>query len=582
MWSRRNLFRYNTKTPSTPPQPINQINGFVRHRTPSRHLSPILLRILALNVLALVILVGSLLYLGRYHERIIANELEAMQRQARIIASAVAEGAVVTDRTDHSFVSPLLAQLMVKRLAETTEMRTRLFGPDESQLADSRVLIKDKTSKLGIEATDIPPLSPNWAEYLIAQIFDILDQIYERRTYPLWVDPDPNRSPHFEIVSRAVRGEAASQVWSRMKGGLRLTVAIPVERNRKILGAVMLSRSDEAIDKAIYAVRIDILRIFGITLLITSMLSFYLARAIARPIRQLARAAEGLSYGQMQQVGLAGTASLLSRNPIPDMTSRRDEIGDLSAALRELTAALAQRIGAIENFAADVSHELKNPLTSLRSAVETVDRVKDPEAVKKLLSIIHDDVDRLDRLITDIANASRLDAELSRSESQPLDLGEILTSLVDYYQSQTNKQDRAEVFLRPLRGNCIIKGIQQRLVQVFQNLIDNALSFAPPNTEVTVKTGQLGHDICVIIEDEGPGIPENKLEAIFDRFYSERPKAEKFGTHSGLGLSIARQIIIAHRGRIWAENRKDVSGKIMGARFVVVLPMVADTKNENS
>jgi two-component system sensor histidine kinase ChvG len=259
------------------------------------------------------------------------------------------------------------------------------------------------------------------------------------------------------------------------------------------------------------------------------------------------------------------------------MTGRHDEIGDLSGALRDLTAALARRIGDIENFAADVAHELKNPLTSLRSAVETVERVQDPAARQKLMLIIRDDVDRMTRLISDISNASRLDAELGRAELEPIDLTKKLVQLEDYYRLNALKTgSRERVVARISSEPMHTLGVKSRLVQVFQNLIDNALSFSPPDKEVTVSTARSGRRIQVIVEDNGPGIPDNKLEAIFDRFYSERPKDEKFGTHSGLGLSISKQIVEAHRGRIWAENRRDNEGRVIGARFVVQLPAIAE------
>lgn len=536
-----------------------------------RHLSPIVRRILAVNVMALAILVGSLLYLGRYQDKIIATELNSLLLQSRIIASAIAEGAVVIDEEDRSIMSPLIARLMVRRLAETAETRTRLFDADNTLLADSRSLPGSNKAKIEIE--DIDPLSRHstWVARVIAALFDAIDLIHERRTYPLYEEQEIQRADQYEIARKAMHGEMATQVWSMPKGGLILAAAVPVQHAGHVLGAVMMSRTDTEIDKAIYAVRIEILQIFFITLFITILLSLYLARAIARPIRLLALAAEGLRHGQMQIVGLAGMASLLNRDAIPDMTDRGDEIGDLSGALRDLTAALAQRIGAIENFAADVAHEIKNPLTSLRSAVETVERVQDPAARRKLMLVIRDDVDRLDRLITDISSASRLDAELSRDQATRIDIGRMLAALADFHRHATT-ENGPQLLLESLKGNLLIMGVEVRLVQVMQNLIDNALSFSPPDGKVLLSATREGRYVRVTVDDDGPGIPDNKLEAIFDRFYSERPKAEKFGLHSGLGLSISKQIVEAHRGRIRAENRRDKNGNILGARFTVMLP----------
>jgi two-component system sensor histidine kinase ChvG len=543
---------------------------------PKRTVSPLLLRILAVNIMALAILVGGLLYLGNYQDRIVATELDSMLAQARIVASAVAENAVVIDDNDQSILSPLLARMMVRRLAETTEIRTRMFSASETLLADSRYLLADKSSKIQVE--DLVPVGDtptSWGAQVIAAVFDLFDAIHEHHVYPPYGEEVLQRNSPMNVTLRALQGEKATQVWSLPKGGLILAVAVPVEHAHHVLGAVMMTRSDASIDRAIYAVRINILQIFAITLCITILLSLYLARAIARPLRQLAQAAEVLRRGQNAQAGATGIANLLRNDAIPDMTARHDEIGDLSGALRDLTSALARRVGDIENFAADVAHELKNPLTSLRSAVETVERVTDPGAQSKLMLIIRDDVDRMTRLITDISSASRLDAELGRAELEPVDIGAELMQLGDHYHAN-DTSDCAPVIVQPIMGLLRIMGVRGRMMQVFQNLIDNALSFSPPDKPVTITAARVGRFVQVVIEDNGFGIPENKLDAVFDRFYSERPKAEKFGTHSGLGLSISKQIVEAHRGRIWAENLKDSAGNITGARFVVQLPALQD------
>ena len=411
---------------------------------------------------------------------------------------------------------------------------------------------------------------------MTAGLFDLLDFIHEHHEYPLYEENDAAGGSQYDVVRRAMSGEMATQVWRGPSGGLTLAAAVPVQHYKEVQGTVMLSRSDAEVDKAIYTVRIDILKIFFITLFITILLSLYLARKIARPIRLLAMAAEGLRHGQMQTVGIGGSASLLDPEAIPDMTGRHDEIGDLSGALRDLTGALAHRIGAIENFAADVAHEIKNPLTSLRSAVETAERVTDPQARQKLMVVIRDDVDRLDRLISDISNASRLDAELSRDEAVSIDLSQVLGALVDLYQQPEAGQ--ATVVLQPLPERFTLIGVEVRLVQVFQNLIANALSFSPAGAQVVLSAMREGQAVRIMVEDSGPGIPANKLSNIFDRFYSERPKAEKFGMHSGLGLSISKQIVEAHRGRIWAENRISEKGEVIGARFIVRLPLTVDPK----
>ncbi len=550
---------------------------------PERTVSPLMLRILAVNVMALAILVGGLLYMGNYQDRIIATELDAMMSQARIVAGAVAENAVVIDDNDQSILSPLLARMMVRRLAETTGTRTRLFSVTETLLADSRYLLADKDDKIDTEdfSSNTADAPMGWFAQAISAFFDIFDLIHEHRVYPPYAEEQLQRANQYDVTLRALNGEKSTQVWTLPHGGLILAVSAPVEHGHRVLGAVMMSRSDASVDRAIYAVRINILQIFCITLCITVLLSLYLARAIARPIRQLAHAAEILRRGQFDDTGAAGgrikgVAMMLREEAIPDMTNRHDEIGDLSGALRDLTSALAQRVGDIETFAADVAHELKNPLTSLRSAVETAERVKDPAAREKLMLIIRDDVDRMTRLITDISSASRLDAELGRAELKPIDIGTKLAHLTDYYNAATQEGAQPRLIINPIVQPLRIKGVKGRMVQVFQNLIDNALSFTPEGTPVVVTASRVGTVAQITFDDEGLGIPENKRAAIFDRFYTERPLGEKFGTHSGLGLSISKQIIDAHNGRIWAENRKDAAGTIIGARFVVQLPLLSE------
>jgi two-component system sensor histidine kinase ChvG len=349
-----------------------------------------------------------------------------------------------------------------------------------------------------------------------------------------------------------------------MTGGrLMISVAVPVQRYRQVLGALMLSSDDTGIEVALRDVRIDILNVFLVVLSATVLLSLYLASTIARPVRRLAEAADQVRRGQGRKA------------QIPDLSSRGDEIGDLSAALKDMTAALWDRMDAIERFAADVAHEIKNPLSSLRSAVETIARVEDPMQQKKLMSILLDDVKRLDRLISDISDASRLDAELSRAELEPVAIGRMLETLIEI---QRTAQPDGATFDLDLQGDAdalVVMGIEGRLVQVFRNLLSNAVSFSPPGGNIRIRCGREADAVIVAVEDQGPGIPDAKLEAIFDRFYTQRPPGEKFGTHSGLGLSISRQIVEAHGGRIWAENLRDPAaplGGSLGARFTVRLP----------
>jgi len=296
-------------------------------------------------------------------------------------------------------------------------------------------------------------------------------------------------------------------------------------------------------------------------LLLTILLSLYLASTIAHPIRRLAHAAEQVRKSHNRQ------------HRIPKMKDRDDEIGELANALADMTDALWRRMDAIESFAADVAHEIKNPLTSLQSAVETIARINDPARKDQLMAIISDDVARLDRLISDISEASRLDAELSRAETTPVNLAAMLETLVDMHAA-TAEAHAPQIRLDLADDDLTVPGMEGRLVQVFRNLIGNAITFSPAGGVITIAGGREDEDVDVVItiDDQGPGLPAGKEDAIFDRFYTERPSGEKFGTHSGLGLSISRQIIDALHGSITAETLRGAGDRALGARFTVRLP----------
>lgn len=534
--------------------------------------SPLTWRILAVNALALAILGGSMLYLGRYQERLIQSELDALGFEARIFAGALGEGAVIVGEDERNMLSPDLARSMVRRLVESSDSRMRLFDDDGELIADSRIL---SGSRAAIQIEDIPPPPSQHLGRFWWRVTQWVTQRLPKQHFTPYDEKPEQEAEHYMIASNALVGSMTQQVWRLPGSSLLLGVAVPVQGYKQVLGAVMVTRSSAKIDAALADVRADVLKAFLAVLVFTVLLSAYLARTIAEPLRRLARAVQNVQQDQAQATGLGGSAALLAQRQIPDLTSRRDEIGELSRALREMTAALTVRLSAIENFAADVAHEIKNPLTSLRSAVETAGRVKDPERLQKLMTVIEDDVRRLDRLITDISSASRLDAELSRAATALIDIGQMLATLADLYsQNASTGATAARVTLTgKLPLNLKVRGVEGRLTQVLQNLIDNALSFTPTDNAVRMSAEREGDKVRINIDDDGPGIPDTKLATIFDRFYSERPKAEKFGTHSGLGLSIAKQITEAHRGRIWAENRVDAQGATVGARFCVLLPL---------
>jgi two-component system sensor histidine kinase ChvG len=552
-------------------------------RIRQRWFSPLTRRILFVNTVPLFILVGGVLYLGDYRESLIAQEIASMTTQGRIIAAALGEAAVsVIDAAGDSDaqirglettdrLAPDLARQILRRLIEPTRTRARLYDVDGSSVADSWVLA---SSGGVVEVEALPPIGADEPMSGIANaLYDLLFEWLPRREalkqMPVYSVGNQER----EVVDIALRGEVGDAHWAGPGDALTFAVGLPIQRFKQVQGALLLTSNGEQVDRNLRAVRIDIMYIFLFVLAITVLVSFYLASTIARPIRLLAIAADrvrrGHGIGNPRPIGKGAVV----QPAIPDMRRRGDEIGDLSGALNEMTQALWQRLDAIERFAADVAHELKNPLTSLKSAVETARRLGDRAQLDKLMTIIVEDVGRLDRLIADISDASRLDAELSREEGNPVDVGHMLSALADV-QAATGGPGapRLVLDLRP-GDNLTVAGLEDRLGQVLRNVIANAVSFSPPGGTIRVAARRRSGVVQIEIEDQGPGIPDDKLEAIFDRFYSERPSGEKYGTHSGLGLSISRQIVNAHGGSITAENRRDSGGRVTGARFIIRLPV---------
>ena len=532
--------------------------------------SSLSLRILAVNLAAPVLLVLGLLFLDEYEDTLIATELEALHTQGELIAASLGESAVVVETENADFpsfipngnlriIQPDTARQLVRRLAGLAQLRARLFDRDGNLIADSRLLQGPGGE---VQVIDLPPLAEDKLDQWLRQAYvTATGRFGLGRDLEAYTERGNSvASDYKEVMAALEQGETGDAVRLRADREKMLTVAVPVQFYRQVVGAVFISRDGRNIDKRLFAVRGSILAMFGWVLGLTILTSIYLASTIGRPLRILAEAAEKVRHAKTR------------RHSIPDMTHRSDEIGELSGALREMTESLWQRLDAIESFAADVAHELKNPLTSLRSAVETVARVKDPEQQKKLMSIILDDVSRLDRLISDISDASRLDAELSRAETGPVKLGALLDALAQM-QNANDDTKAPKVNLEIAAAESLtITGLEGRLAQVFRNLIVNAVSFSPPGGTITVRATREGPFAGVDVLDQGSGIPAGKEKAIFERFYSERPEAEKFGTHSGLGLSISKQIVEAHRGIISAGNRNDGGGT--GARFIVRLPLI--------
>ena len=518
--------------------------------------SPIVRRVLLINVIVIAVPVLGLLYLRQYEESLIQSELDAMATQGRVFALALGTSAILTDQSGRERLVPELTRHLIRLLLNETGLRVRLYAPldDKGELLVDSFLLSGPDGVIEVQSLE-PEEESGWADDILDFIASLFLWMPGTETLPPYVEGQTQTAADFPEATAALEGTPQGQARRDADGELVLMQAVPVQRFRQVLGALLLSKSGDGIETAVAQRRVDVLFVFAVSISVTVLLSLYLAGTIARPIRSLARAADQVKSGKGKKIAL------------PDYSRRRDEIGELGRALTSMTDALWARLDAIEGFAADVAHEIKNPLTSLKSAVETVARLEDPARIKQLLAIVLDDVHRLDRLITDISDASRVDAELARAEAAPVDLKRLLEALVEVHR--VGAAEDGPLFMLDLPDEELnVLGLEGRLGQVFRNVIVNAISFSPPGGAITVGARRRGEEeIEVTIEDEGPGLPHDKLAAIFDRFYSERPEGEKFGTHSGLGLSISKQIIEAHRGRIRAENRQGG-----GARFVVTLP----------
>jgi len=552
-------------------------------------------RIVLLNLAGLVVLVTGILYFNQFRQGLIDARVESLLPQAHIIAAAVAgsatvdTGSIVIDPDslinsvddaipdadqlrDLDFpINPENAGPLLRRLLANTTIRARIVDPDGNLIVDSRYLY----GRGEILRSDLPPLDGS-SEGWVAETWQRLMDWLFSSDYPLQKDYGLDNGKEFPEVAAALNGASVSVVRVNERGAVIVLVAVPIQRFKAVLGTLVLSTTGGEIDNVIRAERQIVLYTFAFVALVTILLSILIAGTIAEPIRRLAAAAERVRRGINKRV------------EIPDFTQRRDEVGHLSGALRDMTTALYNRIDAIEAFAADVSHELKNPLTSLRSAVETLPFAKTPDQREHLVEIVKDDVRRLDRLITDIADASRLDAELARVEARPIDVGILLETMVNI-ANEIRKAHQAEIKLEiqtppgdvPCDKALMVLGHDNRLGQVIRNLIDNARSFTREGTIVRVRVRRMQDEVEIRVEDEGPGIRPDNLVRIFERFYTDRPEGS-FGKNSGLGLSISKQIVEAHRGRIWAENRYgraaqgETERPVLGARFIVRIPALPE------
>ncbi len=492
-------------------------------------------RILAVNIFALALLGGGFSYLDSYRSRIVDSRVEQASREARLIAQALA--SATEKRRD----------LLVLSLARDMETRIRLYDDAGKLLADSR--------ELGLRNAILrDPDKDPWGLEVARWLDVVIDTVagatrapaYRERARDLGLDwPDVR-------TAQETHGSAAT-VWRAPDRTPVITAAAPITE----LGVVMTTVNARDITQTVRAERYRL----GIVLLVVSissiLLSLFLARTIVRPLRLLARAAIRVRLGRAREV------------VVPRLPERADEIGLLARALSDMSQALRARIDATESFAADVTHEMKNPLASLRSAVDSLTSVKKREHRDQLLEIVRDDVHRLDRLITDISEASRLDAQLSRATFEPVDIGAMIQALLDGREARGLPSHIRITFDRQPKAPLRVLGEGGRLERVFENLIENAISFSPEGGLIAISARREGTMLTVRVEDEGPGVPENSRDTIFRRFHTVRPESEAFGQHSGLGLAIARTIVEAHQGSIAVESRED---RLSGARFVVRLP----------
>lgn len=542
-----------------------------RQVAPRHWVSPLLRRILLVNALPLVLLVAAVLYLDQFQAGLLEAEVQALREQARIYGGALGESAVREADGDNPQLQPDLARPLLRRLTEPTpNAQARLYAPDGQLIADSRV--REGTGG-AVVTTPLPPAVDRGPLLgTIGSIYDRLLSILPRPSHGPVVEVSqsgdgaewqPNVREELRMTGSAAGREMPPYIRRTQDDRLLVTVAEPVQRARQVIGIVLLTRDAREVDDSVLAVRVSILGLFGLAFVLTVALSLYLSRTIARPILRLAKAAHDMREGK----GRAGS--------VPETLLRRsDEVGELAIALAESAGALWQRMDATEQFAADVAHEIKNPLSSIRSAIETLTRIDDPAQRRRLLAIISEDVIRLDRLISDISDASRVDAELSRAAPEAMDVVPLLSTLAEIHDA--TRKDADPLMLLDLPQTPLkVLAVEGRLVQVLRNLIGNASSFSPPGGSIRLRAIDAGATIEIAVEDEGPGIPAGKLEHVFDRFYSERPAGEQFGQHSGLGLSISRQIVEALKGKIGAENRSDETGRVVGARFTVRLPRAA-------
>ncbi len=493
-------------------------------------------RILAVNVFALALLAGGFFYLDSYRTRIIDSRLEQSARELKLLAISLENAPA--DRHD----------ALIAAYARQTGDRVRRYAPGGGLIADSFTMDAPRYRLRS-------PSEEEWQRHVARFLDKAVDRIVSASRPPDFVEPAVDRANAWpELLLARKTGQPTAMNRYAPDRTFMISAGAPVRDGT----ALLATENARDITRTVRAERLRLGLVLAVAMLASTLLSLFLARTIVQPLQRLARAAVRVRLGRAREV------------TVPRLPERRDEIGMLARALSDMSIALRQRIDATDAFAADVSHELKNPIASLRSALDALDRVDRPDLRAQLMAIAQDDVRRLDRLVTDIAEASRVDAELSRTRFEPIDLGLLIETMVIAREARGVPRGVRLAFARPRKNVAVVLGEEQRLVRVLDNLIDNAISFSPDGGLVQIIATVADDQVLVSVEDEGPGVPVTEREHVFRRFHSVRPEGESFGKHSGLGLAIARSIVEGHQGRISIGDREDAQ---QGARFILRLPM---------
>lgn len=541
-------------------------------------------RILVASLAGLVVMVGGILYFSENNAWLIDAKRESLRVQGEIIAAAIAGDArVETGRLvihtdpleeearapeDDAFaahelsIRPERVAPILRRLIQPTTRRARVYSRDGTLVMDSATLLQRG------QLSRHEPKVPDGGRMRTKDFWTRLKSwMIMNEDLPVYKEIGNANGTSYPEVKQALQGKATAMLLLNEKGQQIVSTAVPIQRAGAVQGVLLMSTRPGEIDQIVSDQQNQIWLLAVFAILASLLSALVLARTVAGPIRRLSASADLVSR------------NISARHELPDFSHRTDEVGRMSSAFAAMTAALYRRVEASESFAADVAHELKNPLTAARSMAESLSYARTDEQRKEVVKQIQNELMRLNRLITDVSNASRLDAELARQQMGPVDITTVVASVTQIFKdilSGDSRRVETVIGVSPFDGAFLVNGHAGRLGQVITNLVDNAISFSPEGHAVTIYLRRTGPNVELAVEDEGPGIPDDRREIIFDRFYTDRPDTEVVrGKNSGLGLSISREIIRAHGGEISAENRDATapsSDRRSGARFVVRLP----------